>query len=175
MGGNGRRGRTFAIVDGIRCNHVRQDAFVGRPNLLKWDLVQAGPTALDDGDSHRFDDRPVRGRYDLRSLRTVESRGRNGQRKGGVRLEAKKEKKKRKSRTHDMTMPWNLCPTRKSCINCNRASFLPLHLRGSQWSKSFRDDGVKSFSERLSRARGSRDDRLTHMATGTLLCDVTAG
>lgn len=61
--------------------------------------------------------------------------------------------------THDTTIPRKRCPTLSSLIRPSLASFFPEHLRGSQWSKSFR--GVRRTAE------ADLTSRLTHIATVT--------
>ena len=48
--------------------------------------------------------------------------------------------------THDKTIPRNRCPTFMSRIRPCRESFLPEHLRGSQWLKSHMATGTPTFA-----------------------------
>lgn len=119
-----------------------------RFDLVERDLLEARPGALDDRNSRSRNDVLVRRADDLRSFWA-----------GGSPCVSSYSSEGLQRVKHLITTPWKRCPTLNSCIKSSRASFFPLHLRGSQWSKSCIEHQSASFSLRRERVHAPTSRR----------------
>lgn len=102
----------------LRANDQLTQSLVRPLDTTPGNLIQTGPGSLDNSQTRHHDDFIVARRDRLLALGTEVSLAR------AVQL------------THVKTTPRNRCPTLIAVHRPCRASFLPLHRRGSQWSKS---------------------------------------